>query len=72
MRYKTGLPLQLYKAQKKLEDPREIIQDWIANHDRLVQRWEKIVEMLRSSIHIDYVILFTTFRELSDLFHENS
>jgi len=66
------LTAQIIKASPKSLKSEEIIQDWLKNHNVLFQRWQKILKMLQSSTHIDYVMLFTTARQLSDLFHENT
>jgi glutamate dehydrogenase len=54
--------------QHKSNDPNVIIQDWIAQNKRTMQRWEKIQEMLYSSSNLNYPMLFIALRELSDLF----
>lgn len=54
--------------QKKSNDPNRIIQNWIAQNKRIMQRWEKIQEMLHGSAKLTYPMLFIALRELSDLF----
>lgn len=65
----------IMQYQHKLADPHKIIQNWIVHNKRLMQRWEKILEMLHSSTSVDYLMLFIALRELSDLIlisHVNS
>jgi glutamate dehydrogenase len=57
----------ILKNQPKLVDTNEIIQEWVAQNQRTMQRWGKIVEMLRGSITIDYTMFFVALRELFNL-----
>jgi glutamate dehydrogenase len=56
----------MQKCQKK-EDPAHLIQIWIDNNPRVLQRWEKILEMLHNSSQTEYSMFFIAIRELLGL-----
>lgn len=58
----------IMKSPHESDDPNVIIQNWISQNKRTMQRWEKIQEMLHSSSTVNYPMLFIALRELSDLF----
>jgi glutamate dehydrogenase len=61
----------IMQQKQKSDDPIATIENWIAQHHRSMERWERILGMLHSSTSVDYVMFFIALRELSDLIHSS-
>lgn len=61
------LTIVMMKSNLKENNPLKLIDKWRAQHTHVIEHWDKTLNMLMSSPHIDYVMLFISLRELSDL-----
>lgn len=59
--------LAIMKKNKKDTDTVKLIENWIANNQRALTRWEKILEMIHGSTEIEYTMVFIAIRELLGL-----
>lgn len=51
--------------------PKEKIDAWIADNQRALERWDRLLAMLHSSTNIDYTMFFIALRELMGLIEVN-
>lgn len=59
-----ALTIAIINTDKKENDALNLINKWIANNQRALERWEKMLSMLVASTNIDYSMFFITIREL--------
>jgi glutamate dehydrogenase len=45
----------------------KLIDKWVCNNQRALERWENLLSLLRSSTSIDYTMFFIAMRELDGL-----
>jgi glutamate dehydrogenase len=45
----------------------EFVEHWIAENQRVMERWRKILELVHSSTNTDYTMFFVALKELSEL-----
>lgn len=63
-----ALTVAIMKVDRKEENTALLIDKWVAQNPRLVQRWDKFLSMLHESTMVDYSMFFIAIRELSVLF----
>jgi glutamate dehydrogenase len=59
------------KKDAKKHTATHLIEQWSKRNKALLERWEKLLEMLHSSAHVDYTMFFVVVRELLNLIHES-
>ena len=62
-----NLTIVIMQYDKKETDMKKSIEQWMANHQHTIKRWENILSMLYASTSIDDVMFFIALRELTDL-----
>lgn len=61
------LTIAIMKSDPKEKDPERLIEKWVQNNHRAIQRWERLQEMLHTSSQIEYSMFFIAIRELMGL-----
>jgi glutamate dehydrogenase len=62
-----GLTVSVMKDSKNESDVTKLIDKWVGNNQRALERWENLLSLLRSSTSIDYTMFFIAMRELDGL-----
>lgn len=62
-----ALTVIMMKYDKKEKDILNLLQRWGTEHERVLARWGKILELLHDNSNIDYAMFFVALRELSNL-----
>lgn len=56
----------VFQDNKNNKDAKKAVENWITNHYRPFDRWEKLQALLHSTTDIDYNMFFVALRELSN------
>jgi glutamate dehydrogenase len=59
------LTVVVMRSNQKEANIKKLIEGWIQEHRRPLERWEKILQLLHGSTSIDYTMFFIALRELS-------
>lgn len=62
-----ALTVAILKNNKKEANTSKLIDQWIDNNKRALQRWERLLSMLHTSSNVDYTMFFIAMRELIGL-----
>jgi glutamate dehydrogenase len=60
------LTIAIIKGSKKEKDHLALINSWRAKHQRAIDRWDKLLELLHGSTSVEYTMFFIALRELAD------
>ncbi len=64
------LSIVILQASKKSKDADTLVSAWLTKNPDLPRRWERLLELLHDSPHIDYTLFFIALRELSGMIGE--
>lgn len=59
-----ALTIAILKSNPESIPTSDLINNWIANNDAALQRWDKLLGMLHSSTNMEYSMFFIAIREL--------
>ncbi len=59
-----ALTVAIMKANRNEPKVQKLIDNWADRHQQRLQRWNKLLEQLHGSSHIDYAMFFIALREL--------
>lgn len=62
-----ALTIAIINNDKKESDSQKLIQKWVDNNQRGIERWNNMLAMLNSSPALDYTMFFIAIRELIGL-----
>ncbi len=62
-----ALTVAILKKDKKEADTDKLVDYWVTDNQRALQRWDKLLVMLHGSSDIDYTMFFIAVRELIGL-----
>ena len=62
-----SLTVAIMNENKKESNPDKLINQWIADNKRPVERWDKLLSLLHGSSDVDYTMLFIAMREILGL-----
>lgn len=62
-----SLTIAIISEDKKESNPDKLINRWIGNNKRAVERWNKLLALLHNSTDIEYTMLFVAMREFLGL-----
>lgn len=62
-----ALTIAILKNQNKNANTENLINSWMENNKRTLERWSKLQEMLHGSSEVQYTMFFITLRELLEL-----
>lgn len=62
-----ALTIAIMKNDKKEPDTIRLIDKWVSNNQRALERWDKLLSMLHASSNIEYTMFFIAIRELLGL-----
>lgn len=62
-----ALTIAIMKGADKNADADELINTWVENNGRALERWNRVTNMLTSSSNVEYTMFFIAIRELVGL-----
>ena len=62
-----ALTIAIMNSNNNGKNTSEIIETWMKKNSRLLERWDRLQEMLQTSTQIDYTMFFIAIRELLGL-----
>jgi glutamate dehydrogenase len=61
------ITVAIMQHSKATMETKEFVEHWIAENQRPMERWKKILEMVHSSTNTDYTMFFVALKELAEL-----
>lgn len=62
-----ALTIAIINNNKKESNEEKLIDEWVANNSRAMERWDHLLRMLNDSSNLDYTMFFIAIRELMGL-----
>lgn len=62
-----ALTIAIMKTDQHEPSASRLIEKWVSNNQRALERWERLQEMLHTSSQVDYTMFFIAIRELMGL-----
>ncbi|MES2218914.1 MAG: NAD-glutamate dehydrogenase [Pseudomonadota bacterium] len=66
------ITVAIMQHSKATMETKEFVEHWIAENQRPMERWKKILELVHSSTNTDYTMFFVALKELAELIHTKS
>lgn len=60
------LTVTIMKSEKKIADPKKLVDTWLQKNQSAIEHWNKVLELLYSAPTVDYANFFISVRELSN------
>ena len=62
-----AITFAIMQTDRQEKDIRKLINKWISNNKRALNRWDRLLAMLHASTNVDYTMFFIAMRELIGL-----
>ncbi len=62
-----AVSIMLNTSGEGIEDPQELIDEWLSHHKLLVDRWEYFISELKNTPDVDFTMFAVALRELLDM-----